>query len=104
MEERMTLCNMSIEGGARVGYVNPDETTFAYIKGRRFAPSGDAFDRAVAWWRGIASDRDARYDDRVALDAATITPTVTWGINPGQSVGIDERIGESADEEALTFM
>src|SRR3954462_4267485 len=86
MDERMTVCNMSIEGGARVGYVNPDETTFAYLRGRQFAPQGDAFDRAVSWWRSIASDRDACYDDRVAFDAATIEPTVTWGINPGQSV------------------
>src|SRR5437763_12558198 len=68
IDERMTICNMSIEGGARVGYVNPDETTFAYIKGRRFAPHGDAFDRAVAWWKRIASDRDAYYDDRVTFD------------------------------------
>jgi 3-isopropylmalate/(R)-2-methylmalate dehydratase large subunit len=104
IEERMTICNMSIEGGARAGYVNPDETTFAFLKGRRFAPAGAAFDRAVAWWRQIASDPDARYDDRVTLDATTIEPTVTWGINPGQSVGIGERIAESADEEALTFM
>jgi 3-isopropylmalate/(R)-2-methylmalate dehydratase large subunit len=95
---------MSIEGGARVGYVNPDETTFAYLKGRRFAPTGAAFDRAVAWWRQIASDPGARYDDRVTLDAAAIEPTVTWGINPGQSVGIGERIAENADEEALAFM
>ena len=60
IDERMTICNMSIEGGARVGYVNPDETTFAYLKGRKFVPSGAAFDRAVAWWRQIASDRDVR--------------------------------------------
>jgi 3-isopropylmalate/(R)-2-methylmalate dehydratase large subunit len=104
IDERMTICNMSIEGGARVGYVNPDETTFAYLKGRRFAPAGAAFDRAVTWWRQIASDPDARYDDRVSFDAATIEPTVTWGINPGQSVGIGESIGDSADEEALAFM
>jgi 3-isopropylmalate/(R)-2-methylmalate dehydratase large subunit len=104
IEERMTVCNMSIEGGARVGYVNPDDTTFAFLKGRRFAPSGAAFDRAVAWWRSVASDRDARYDDRVALDAAAIEPTVTWGINPGQSVGIGEAIAADADEEALAFM
>jgi 3-isopropylmalate/(R)-2-methylmalate dehydratase large subunit len=104
IDERMTVCNMSIEGGARVGYVNPDETTFAFLKGRRFAPAGAAFDRAVAWWRRMASDEGARYDDRVALDAATIEPTVTWGINPGQSVGIGERIAETADEEALAFM
>jgi 3-isopropylmalate/(R)-2-methylmalate dehydratase large subunit len=104
IDERMTICNMSIEGGARVGYVNPDETTFAYLKGRKFVPSGAAFDRAVAWWRQIASDRDATYDDRVTFDAATIEPTVTWGINPGQSVGIGESISVSADEEALAFM
>jgi 3-isopropylmalate/(R)-2-methylmalate dehydratase large subunit len=104
IDERMTICNMSIEGGARVGYVNPDETTFAYLKGRKFVPSGAAFDRAVAWWRQIASDRDATYDDRVTFDTATIEPTVTWGINPGQSVGIGESISVSADEEALAFM
>jgi 3-isopropylmalate/(R)-2-methylmalate dehydratase large subunit len=95
---------MSIEGGARVGYVNPDETTFAFLKGRRFAPEGEAFDRAVEWWRSIASDPDATYDDRVELDAAAIEPTVTWGINPGQSVGIGEPISKAADEEALAFM
>src|SRR5678816_177389 len=95
-EERMTVCNMSIEGGARAGYVNPDDTTFAYLKGRKFAPGGAAFDRAVAWWRGIASDPGARYDDRVSLDAGSIEPTVTWGINPGQSVGIHERIAANA--------
>jgi 3-isopropylmalate/(R)-2-methylmalate dehydratase large subunit len=108
IDERMTICNMSIEGGARVGYVNPDETTFAFLKGREFAPSGAAFDRAVEWWRSIASDPEARYDDRVALDAAAIEPTVTWGINPGQSVGIGERIapvsGDAGEEEALAFM
>src|SRR4051812_36401987 len=104
IDERMTICNMSIEGGARVGYVNPDETTFAFLKGRRFAPQGAAFDRAVAWWRQIASDADATYDDRVTLDAASIDPTVTWGINPGQSVGIGEAIAPDADEEALAFM
>src|SRR5438046_2898357 len=69
VDERLTICNMSIEGGARIGYVNPDDTTFAYLRGRPFAPHGDAFDRAVAWWSDIASDRDARYDDRVAFDA-----------------------------------
>src|SRR6188474_2396049 len=104
IEERMTVCNMSIEGGARAGYVNPDETTYAFLRGRKFVPSGAAFDRAVAWWRQIASDPDARYDDRVSLDAAAIEPTVTWGINPGQSVGIHERIAPDADEEALAFM
>src|SRR5471030_2308050 len=82
MEERMTVCNMSIEGGARVGYVNPDETTFAFLRGRPFAPAGDAFDRAVAWWRQMASDAGASYDDRVTINGADIAPTVTWGINP----------------------
>src|SRR5712671_5846297 len=104
MDERMTICNMSIEGGARAGYVNPDETTFAYLKGRQFAPKGDAFDRAVTWWRGIASDRDAPYDDRVTIDASAIEPTVTWGINPGQAVGVTESIPADADGEALAYM
>jgi 3-isopropylmalate/(R)-2-methylmalate dehydratase large subunit len=104
IDERMTICNMSIEGGARVGYVNPDETTYAFLRGRPFAPQGAAFDRAVAWWRQMASDADAGYDDRVTLDAAALTPTVTWGINPGQSVGIDEPIPAEADAEALAFM
>jgi 3-isopropylmalate/(R)-2-methylmalate dehydratase large subunit len=104
IDERMTICNMSIEGGARAGYVNPDDTTFAFLRGRRFAPPGDAFDRAVTWWRSLASDPGASYDDRVALDAASIEPTVTWGINPGQSVSISESIPANADEEALAFM
>jgi 3-isopropylmalate/(R)-2-methylmalate dehydratase large subunit len=104
MDERMTICNMSIEGGARAGYVNPDETTFAYLKGRKFAPAGAAWDKAVAWWRSMASDTNATYDDRVTLDATSIEPTVTWGINPGQSVGVTERIPGNADPEALAYM
>src|SRR5882762_803445 len=104
IDERMTICNMSIEGGARIGYVNPDETTFAFLRGRPFAPSGEAFDRAVAWWRQMASDRNATYHDRVAFDASGIEPTVTWGINPGQSVAVSERIPADGDEEALAFM
>jgi len=92
MEERMTVCNMSIEGGARLGYVNPDRTTFDYVRGREFAPAGDAFARAVQWWTSIASDRDASYADTVRLDGAAIAPTVTWGINPGQAIGVDETI------------
>lgn len=103
IDERMTICNMSIEGGARVGYVNPDEKTFAFLKGRRFAPTGDAWNRAVAWWRSLASDADAHYDDRVVIDAATIEPTVTWGINPSQSVGVSEPIS-TKDDEALSYM
>jgi 3-isopropylmalate/(R)-2-methylmalate dehydratase large subunit len=104
MDERMTICNMSIEGGARVGYVNPDQTTFDYLRGRPYAPQGDAFERAAAWWRSIASDANAAYDDRVTIDATTIRPTVTWGINPGQSVAVDEHLPADADAEALAFM
>jgi len=105
IDERMTICNMSIEGGARIGYVNPDDTTFAFLRGRQFAPKeGDAFEHAVAWWRQMASDTDARYDDRVTFKAASIEPTVTWGINPGQSVAISEPIDAEPDDEALAFM
>jgi 3-isopropylmalate/(R)-2-methylmalate dehydratase large subunit len=104
VDERMTVCNMSVEGGARVGYVNPDGTTFAFLRGRPFAPQGAAFDRAVRWWADMASDRDASYDDRVTFDADAMEPTVTWGINPGQSVGIDEPIAAAPDDEALEFM
>src|SRR5690349_9817426 len=104
VDERMTVCNMSIEGGARVGYVNPDDTTFAFLRGRPFAPAGDAFDRAVAWWRQMASDTNASYDDRVRFDASAIEPTVTWGINPGQSVAVSEPIAADPNDEALAFM
>jgi len=113
MDERMTICNMSIEGGARVGYVNPDETTFAYLEGRPFAPAADAFARAKAWWASMASDPGASYDDEVAIDASAIRPTVTWGINPGQAVAVDERVPSAGDvpdgeresvREALEFM
>ncbi len=92
MEERMTICNMSIEGGALVGYVNPDATTFEFLKGREFVPKGEGFDRAVAYWRSVTSDPDARYDDVVNMDGAKVEPTVTWGINPGQAVGISEKL------------
>ena len=113
MDERMTICNMSIEGGARVGYVNPDQVTFDYLRGRRFAPQGDDFETACAWWRQMASDPDAPYDDEVEIDASAIRPTVTWGINPGQSVYVDESLPMPADVpapqraaigEALDFM
>jgi len=100
MDERMTICNMSIEGGARVGYVNPDQTTFDYLKGRPFVPSGDAFDRARTWWASIASDADARYDDDVVIDAAELTPVVTWGVNPGQSIAVNGRIPSPRDAGA----
>ncbi len=92
MEERMTICNMAIEGGARCGYVNPDEITFSYLKGRPYAPVGEAWDRALTWWRSLASERSAQFDDEVRFDAATIAPTITWGITPGQGIGVDELI------------
>jgi 3-isopropylmalate/(R)-2-methylmalate dehydratase large subunit len=113
MDERMTICNMSIEGAARVGYVNPDDTTFAFLEGRAFAPQGEAFDQASSYWRALASDADARYDDRVTIDGDVLEPTVTWGINPGQSVPVSGRLPDPRDvgthdragvEEALQFM
>ena len=108
MDERMTICNMSIEGGARVGYVNPDETTFKYMEGRPFVPQGEAFERAKAWWRSMASDADAAYDDEVVIRAEELTPVVTWGVNPGQSIGVKEKVpAHTADQQvadALTYM
>ncbi|HEY7168217.1 MAG TPA: 3-isopropylmalate dehydratase large subunit [Candidatus Binatia bacterium] len=92
MEERMTVCNMSIEGGALVGYVNPDATTFEYLQGRPRSPQGEAFDRAVKYWKSVASDSDAKYDDVITFEGENIEPTVTWGINPGQAVGISEKL------------
>ncbi|MEW6528584.1 MAG: 3-isopropylmalate dehydratase large subunit [Candidatus Micrarchaeota archaeon] len=92
MEERMTLCNMSIEGGAAIGYVNPDEKTFAYLKGKKYAPKGNEFKRAIKYWKSIRSDSDAKYDDVVTIDCSEIEPTVTWGINPSQCIGISENI------------
>jgi 3-isopropylmalate/(R)-2-methylmalate dehydratase large subunit len=97
MEERLTVCNMSIEGGARCGYVNPDDTTVEYLRGREFSPTGDAWDRAVTWWKGMASDASAGFDDVVTLDGNAIAPSVTWGINPGQNLGVDERLPLAAD-------
>ena len=92
MEERMTVCNMSIEGGARCGYINPDATTFSYLKNRDFAPQGADWEKAIQWWQSIRSDEDAVYDDEIVFDAADIEPTVTWGITPGQGLGISEEI------------
>jgi 3-isopropylmalate/(R)-2-methylmalate dehydratase large subunit len=100
MEERMTLCNMAIEGGARCGYVNPDQTTFDYLQGRPFAPSGEAWERAVTWWSSLASGPDAVFDDEVRFDAAAIAPTVTWGITPGQGIGVDEAVPTLEQTEA----
>lgn len=114
MEERMTVCNMSIEGGARAGYVNPDETTFKYLEGRPYAPKGADWEAAVERWKGYASDADCTYDDVVNIRAEDIAPTVTWGINPGQGVFIDQKIPKIEDgsteseragiEEALEYM
>ncbi|AOY79724.1 3-isopropylmalate dehydratase large subunit [Moorena producens JHB] len=92
MEGRMTVCNMSIEGGARCGYINPDQVTFDYLKGKDFAPKGADWDQAVAWWNSIRSDDDAVYDDVVEFEAADIAPTVTWGITPGQGIAVNETI------------
>lgn len=92
MEERMTVCNMSIEGGARCGYINPDQTTYDYIQGREFAPKGEQWEQAVTWWNNIRSDADAEYDDVVVFQAEDIPPTITWGITPGQGIGVDEAI------------
>lgn len=113
MDERMTICNMSIEGGARVGYVNPDETTFAYLEGRKFAPKEEAFTRAKRWWKSMASDEGALYDDEITINTLEIEPTVTWGITPGQSIGVQERLPKPMDvpdqeraalTEAMEFM
>ncbi|KGG13109.1 MULTISPECIES: 3-isopropylmalate dehydratase large subunit [Prochlorococcus] len=95
MEERMTICNMAIEGGARCGYINPDLTTFKYLKGKPFLPTGINWDSAVSWWKTLATDSNAQFDDEVKFDANKISPTVTWGITPGQAIGINEYIPET---------
>ncbi len=92
MEGRMTVCNMAIEGGARIGYVNPDQKTFDYLKNRPYAPKGEDFEKAVEYWKTFASDEACKYDDTVEFDASEIKPTVTWGVNPSQAVFIDENI------------
>ena len=113
MEERMTACNMSIEGGARAGYVNPDAKTYAYLKGRPYSPKDNDWDDAVSKWESFRSDDGCHYDDLVKIDAADIGPTVTWGINPSQAIGIDESIPDptlaqtvdrASIEEALEYM
>ena len=113
MEERMTVCNMAIEGGARCGYVNPDQTTYDYIEGRPSAPKGAAWDKAVNYWNSIKSDSDAHYDDVIVYDAADIDPVVTWGITPSQSISVTANIPAVADftaderetvEEAYRYM
>ena len=107
MEERMTVCNMSIEGGARVGYVNPDQTTFNYIKGRPYAPKDADWEKAVEQWKSFSSDDNCEYEDIVKIAAEEIPPTVTWGINPAQAIGVNEAIPSpdsvSEDERAGTL-
>ncbi|MFB6112909.1 MAG: 3-isopropylmalate dehydratase large subunit [Halodesulfurarchaeum sp.] len=97
MHERMTICNMSIEGGARAGYVNPDETTYDYLRGREAIPEGEDFEELKQYWESIRSDPEATYDDVVEIDGSAIEPSVTWGITPGQVVGVDEPIPAPED-------
>ena len=101
MEARMTLCNLSIEFGAKFGLVAPDETTFEYLVGRRFAPSGDRWDDAVAAWRSLRSDDDAAWDRTLALDVDDLVPQVSWGTSPGMTIGIDGVVPASADDDEL---
>ena len=107
MEGRMTVCNMSIEAGARAGLVAPDDTTFAYLEGRPHAPTGAAWERALDDWRTLTTDPDATFDREVRIDAADLRPYVSWGTNPGQTVTIDDVVPEPADEaaeRALAYM
>ncbi|HEX7076473.1 MAG TPA: 3-isopropylmalate dehydratase large subunit [Hyphomicrobiaceae bacterium] len=111
MEGRMTLCNMSIESGARAGMVAPDETTFRWLKGRRYAPKGEAWEQACEWWESCRSDEDARFDRVVTLDAPDFEPTVTWGTTPAMSAAVTGRIPELSEvrdrrqaERSLTYM
>ncbi|HVM28067.1 MAG TPA: 3-isopropylmalate dehydratase large subunit [Mycobacteriales bacterium] len=114
MEGRMTVCNMSIEWGARAGMIAPDDTTFAYLKGRDHAPRGTDWDDAVAYWRSLGTDDDAQFDKEVVLDASAVTPFVTWGTNPGQGVPLGDAVPDpeslpagaqrDAAERALQYM
>ena len=114
MEERMTVCNMSIEGGARCGYVNPDDKTFDYLKGRNYSPTGAEWDATVEKWRGFASDADAVYDDVVNIRAEDVPPTVTWGVSPDQAISVEENVPtpdqaktavqRESTEDALAYM
>jgi len=100
MEGRMTLCNMSIEAGARAGMIAPDETTFAYLKGRRFAPAGEAWDKAASRWKTFKSDDDAVFDRTVEIDAAGLEPFVTWGTNPGMVVPVSGYVPDPAEAKS----
>jgi 3-isopropylmalate/(R)-2-methylmalate dehydratase large subunit len=107
MEGRMTVCNMSIEAGARAGMIAPDDTTFAYLEDRSHAPQGSAWDAAVEHWRDLTTDADARFDRVVNVDATALSPWVTWGTNPGQGAPLSGRVPDprdSADERALEYM
>ena len=114
MEGRMTICNMSIEAGARAGMVAPDETTFAYVQGREHAPKGEEWDAALAYWRTLFTDHDAVFDAQVDIDASTLSPFVTWGTNPGQGLPLSASVPSPADakdevdrlaiERALEYM
>lgn len=97
MEERLTICNMSIEGGARCGYVNPDKTTIEYLRGKPRVPKGADFDAAAAFWLSMASDPGAAYDDEIVIDVATLEPMVTWGINPGQGIPVTATLPHPED-------
>ena len=107
MEGRMTLCNMSIEAGARAGMIAPDETTFAYLKGRRFAPTGEAWEKAVRHWQTLRSEEDAVFDRTLAIDASQLEPFVTWGTSPGMVVPVTSFVPDPTDanaERALEYM
>jgi 3-isopropylmalate/(R)-2-methylmalate dehydratase large subunit len=97
MEARMTLCNMSIEAGARAGMIAPDETTFAYLKDKRFAPQGEKWEQALSYWRTLPSDADAQFDRTIQIDASSIAPCVTWGTNPGMVTSIDGAVPDPAE-------
>ena len=97
MEGRMTICNMSIEAGARAGMIAPDDTTFAYLKGRRFVPSGEQFDLAVAQWRSLVTDEGATFDRELTIDATKLAPSVTWGTSPGMVTTITDKVPTLAD-------
>ena len=94
MDGRMTVCNMTIEGGARAGMVAPDDTTFAYLEGRPFVPRGKAFEEAVARWKQLVTDKDAKFDTVVTLNAEDLVPQVTWGTNPGMVSGVTAKVPE----------
>src|ERR1043165_1791353 len=97
MEERMTICNMSIEAGARAGMIAPDDTTFSYLRGRRFVPDGPAWERAVEDWRTLKSDYAAVFDRTVEVDATRLEPFVTWGTSPGMVASITSQVPDPSD-------